>query len=171
MSHSYTLAASPVFSSAQTEYLTNRPPVPLAVATDELFLSKYQCLLRKQIELCETKVLESNRKAQGRTVPVKIGQVGIRCRHCGARRGNERSKSCIYYPKSIDGIYQLAQFMCKEHFLKKCQYIPDNVKGQLASMQTTRARGFGGKKYWCDQVVNLGVYEDGKVVRFQPLQP
>jgi hypothetical protein len=60
--------------------LTNRSAVPLYLDFDEQTLNEYQCLVRKQIELFETKEEDIKSNAQGRNVPILIGQVGIRCR-------------------------------------------------------------------------------------------
>jgi hypothetical protein len=60
--------------------LTNRSAVPLYLDYDEETLNEYQCILRKQIELFETKEEDIAISAQGRNQPIFIGQIGIRCR-------------------------------------------------------------------------------------------
>jgi hypothetical protein len=54
--------------------LTHRSSVPLYLDYDEQSLNKYQCLLRKQIELFETTDEDLAGSAQGRNTPIFIGQ-------------------------------------------------------------------------------------------------
>lgn len=65
---------------SRTAALTNRSAVPLYLDYDEESLNEYQCILRKQIELFETKEEDIKGNSQGRNQPIFIGQVGIRCR-------------------------------------------------------------------------------------------
>jgi hypothetical protein len=49
---------------------------------DRRFLSAYQCLLRGQIEYFVATAGDAASTVKGRNVPIREGQVGIRCRHC-----------------------------------------------------------------------------------------
>jgi hypothetical protein len=46
---------------------------PMSHPTDEATISKYQCLLRKQIEFFEAKAVDLKARAQGRNVPIREG--------------------------------------------------------------------------------------------------
>jgi hypothetical protein len=152
--------------------LTNRSAVPLFLDFDEQSLNEYQCLLRKQIELFETKEEELRGTAQGRNIPIQIGQVGIRCRHCSVLPKAARPKGSVYYSRTLEGVYQVAQNMAKVHFNEKCSQMPALIKKQLLSLQKTNKRASGGKQYWVDGLRAHGVYEaeDGKGLRFRHLE-
>jgi hypothetical protein len=159
-----TLATSP------TPALTNRSSVPLYLDFDDGTLNQYQCLLRKQIELFETKEEDIRGAAQGRNTPISIGQVGIRCRHCANLPRSARPKGSVYYSRTLEGVYQVAQNMAKVHFSgNKCAQIPVATKERLLSLQQNNKRASGGKQYWVDGLRVHGVYEDGKGLRFRHL--
>jgi len=149
--------------------LTNRPAIPLSLELDEKTLSPYQCELRKHIELFETQ-MEDITTLQGRNIPIKLGQVGIRCRHCAQHRNaaGRISKGGVYYSKSLEGLYQVAQNLSKVHLCSSCPNIPESTKARLAQMQLVNKRASGGKEYWVYGLDQLGVYEDGKILRFRP---
>jgi hypothetical protein len=151
--------------------LTNRPPIALALDSDEDNLARYQCLARKQIELFETTDNDLAGKAQGRNTPIIVGQVGIRCRHCASFPRQLRSGGSVSYSQTLSGIYQVSQNMFKTHLLGRCFNIPEKVKKDLLALKdrTCRDRGlWGGKLYWRESVQALGVIEDEHVLRFTP---
>ena len=151
--------------------MTNRPPIPLYLECDEDTLSEYQCLLRKQIELFEAGPGDIQRNAQGRNTPIRLGQVGIRCRHC-ARASPDitaaQTRGSVYFSQTIDGIYQVAQNMSKVHFCSRCRQIPTSVKKRLSELRSLNQRAAGGKTYWTDAAKALGIFEDGGLLRFCP---
>ena len=79
--------------------LANRPAVPVYTDFDEETLTAYQCLLRKQLELFEAGPDDVRGNAQGRNTPIRLGQVGIRCRHCAHLPKAARSRGSVYYSK------------------------------------------------------------------------
>ena len=84
----------------------------VALANDETELSPYQCLVRQQIEVFEKDRVDNadGERAQGRNRPIVVGQVGIRCRHCGAHSDKKmRAKGSVLYPSTLLGVYQTAQ--------------------------------------------------------------
>jgi hypothetical protein len=150
---------------------TNRPPILLAIDSDEQHLSPYQCLLRKQVELFETSEGDIKGKAQGRNIPIIVGQVGVRCRHCASRPSVDRSTGAVFYSQTLGGIYQVSQNMCKNHFINnRCRTTPEDIKKKLISLRNSNSRGSGGKKYWSDAAHSLGVLEEGNVLRFTQLR-
>jgi hypothetical protein len=164
--------------------LSGRPPVCLHLDLDEQTLSDYQCLLRKHIELFETRPEDIQSGVQGRNTPIRVGQVGIRCRHCSNMGKSETSKTCdpasharrpkkgtIYYSRTLDGLYQVAQNLTKVHLCNSCPNIPGDAKARLSEMQKVNKRTSGGKEYWVYGLKELGVYEDKDMLRFRPLPP
>jgi hypothetical protein len=148
--------------------LTNRPPVPVYLDYDEQTLTGYQCLLRKQLELFEAGPDEVRGSAQGRNTPISLGQVGIRCRHCASLPKAARNRGAVYYSKTIDGLYQVAQNMSKLHLCKTCHKIPEDTQRMLIKLQKVNNRASGGKEYWAEGLRVLGTCEDGNILRFQP---
>ena len=129
--------------------------------------------------------------SQGRNTQIRIGQVGIRCRHCAPIPNKSRPKGAVYYSKTVRGIYQVSllvfepmklinwvsklthypqtsQNMSKVH-LFSCRNIPQDVRLRLQELYRTSRRATGGKRYWEDCLREQGVYEDGQMLRFKPL--
>ena len=75
-----------------------RPPVCLYMTCDEQNLSGYQCLARKQIEVFQARPEDVHANAQGRNRPIRLGQVGIRCRHCKIAPPKQRKAGAVYFP-------------------------------------------------------------------------
>lgn len=141
-------------------------PRPLYLDHDSNCLTAYQCFLRKQIELFEVGHDEMTGTAQGRNTPLHYGQVGIRCRHCSHLPKATRARGGVYYSRTIDGVYQVAQNMSKLHFLKACTLIPESTKNQLRSLQSVSSRASGGKEYWAEGLRVLGIVEKEGMLRF-----
>eukprot|EP00934_Nitzschia_sp_Nitz4_P004038 Nitzschia sp. Nitz4//scaffold95_size97785//60021//61599//NITZ4_004672-RA/size97785-augustus-gene-0.109-mRNA-1//-1//CDS//3329560487//4028//frame0 len=142
-------------------------PIPLFLDYDVETLTEYQCLLRQQIELFEAGPEDIKASAQGRNNPILLGQVGIRCRHCTQLPLKCRPRGAVYYSRTIDGLYQVAQNMSKLHFCKTCNQIPAETRAKLATLQKVNRRAAGGKEYWSEGLRVLGVYEDGTAMRFR----
>jgi len=141
-------------------------PVVLYQESDEHKLTAYQCLLRKQLELFEADeddVRCSTR--QGRTAPIKLGQVGLRCRHCAGVQLAARTKGAAYYSQTVEGIYQIAQNMSKVHLCERCYRIPRDVRRQLIVLRSDCRRAIGGKEYWSENIRTLGVYVEEGILR------
>jgi hypothetical protein len=143
----------------------------LYLDSDEEVLSKYQCLLRKQIELFEAGPDDVRGHVQGRNTPIHLGQVGIRCRHCVPFVKNTRASGAVYYSKTLGGIYQVAQNMSKLHLQKTCNLLDANTRTELAklgqlSQLKNRASG-SGPKYWSGCLREMGLYEKKGCLRFQ----
>jgi hypothetical protein len=151
--------------------LTGRPPVCLSIDLDEQTLSPYQTLLRQHIELFETLPEDVRSGVQGRNTPIKIGQVGMRCRHCAhvPKSSGRLKKGTVYYSRTMDGLYQVAQNLSKVHLCKACPNIPEDVKARLCELQQVNRRTSGGREYWLYGLKELGVYEEGNMLRFRPL--
>ncbi len=75
----------------------------LYVDGDEHYLTEYQCLLRKQLEVFEAGPHDIRGSTQGRNVPILLGQVGLRCRHCANLPLAARTKGAVYYSQTVEG--------------------------------------------------------------------
>jgi hypothetical protein len=148
---------------------SGRAPIPMYLDYDDEVLTRYQCLLRKQIELFEAGPDDVRGSAQGRNTPINLGQVGIRCRHCASLTKNARARGAVYYSKTIDGIYQVAQNMSKLHLQKHCNLVDAYTRAELAKLHQVRNRASGGKEYWSECLRVMGVCEDKTCLRFRKI--
>eukprot|EP00934_Nitzschia_sp_Nitz4_P002168 Nitzschia sp. Nitz4//scaffold118_size93875//25117//27034//NITZ4_004781-RA/size93875-augustus-gene-0.83-mRNA-1//1//CDS//3329533703//2168//frame0 len=139
----------------------------LYVEEDDEFLTDYQCLLRKQLEIFEASKDDLRGSTQGRNTPILLGQVGLRCRHCANLPLAARTKGAVYYSQTIEGVYQIAQNMSKVHLCQRCYRIPGDIQRELIVLKNDAKRAAGGKEYWTKALQNMGVYEDGKVLRMR----
>jgi hypothetical protein len=140
-----------------------RPCVPLFLDYDREVLTEYQCLLRQQIELFEAGPEDIRDNVKGRIKPIRVDQLGMRCRHCKMLPPDSRARGAMYFAYNLEGIYQLAQNMGKKHLCDGCREIPLNVKAQLSQMYRSKEnnnRRAGGKAYWVESLAVLGVYKD-----------
>ncbi|GKY95766.1 hypothetical protein MPSEU_000537400 [Mayamaea pseudoterrestris] len=169
-------AAVSLQDSTAAAVLSGRLPLCMYLTCDDDHFTKFQCLLRRQIEFFETTSCPSvlNPKKQGRNRPIVLGQVGLRCMHCRVSVMQElASRGAVYYPSTLDGIYQAAQNMATHHFLAdQCPNIPASVKQQMIDAnQNQEKKSTGGKQMWAKKAWALGVREDtiDGTLRFQRL--
>jgi len=122
-------------------------------------LSEHQICIRKQIEYFEAGPSEVF-LAHSRKREIHIGQVGIRCKHCTILPPSRRPKGAIYYPTSLQALYQAAQNMTTGHFVDSCKSIDINSQEQLQNFKESQvSSSHGGKKYWADCAKALGIIE------------
>lgn len=105
--------------------------------------------------------------AQGRNKAIVLGQVGIRCKWCSRLPTWSRSRGAVYYSATLDGLYQAAQNMAKNHLCKHCRLIPQDVRDNLTGLRDCKRRAAGGKKYWAEGAKVLGVYQCEEGLRFK----
>ena len=137
--------------------------IPLFMDYDREVLTDFQCLLRQQIELFEAGPEDIQENVKGRIKPVRVGQLGIRCRHCAVRPLDARARGAMYFAYNIEGVYQLAQNMGKKHLCDSCTEIPIGLKQRLREMYRSKEnnnRRAGGKAYWVESLSVLGVHKD-----------
>ena len=91
----------------------------------------------------------------------------IRCRHCAHLPKPARARGAVYYSKTIDGMYQVAQNMSKLHLIKQCHKVPLQVKNKLVHLQKSHTRASGGKEYWAEGLRVLGVIETDGMLKFK----
>jgi hypothetical protein len=154
--------------------------IPMARECDAQFTTRYQCLLRQQIEYFEADEFALHAKAQGRNVPIQMGQVGIRCVHCARRwappqqdkkkkesesgecaRGPERMvRGALYYPTRLSSLYQAVQNMSRNHFLcRTCPSAPSEVLDRISTARDAKPeRSAGaGKAYFGRSAEAVGI--------------
>jgi hypothetical protein len=132
-------------------------------------LSDYQRLLRQQLELFAASRLDTELPTQGRKQPVRLGQVGLRCRHCARLPLRSRGRGAVYYPSRLAGLYQAAQNMALSHLQQACPVVPAVIKEQLMALRKQKDQAHGGKQYWADGCRALGCIETEEGLRFAPL--
>jgi hypothetical protein len=146
-----------------------KAPMALYLDQDEMELSPYQCLVRKQIEVFEqpgSRFHQEEITTQGRNRPIIVGQVGLRCRHCARVPPRSRSKYAMLFPSTLVGAYQSAQNMANTHLLKTCTMIPEATRNELIQkrtrdkgQKTCKSAYGGGRQYWADCLRVLGVID------------
>jgi hypothetical protein len=138
--------------------------------SDELCLSKFQCLARKQIEVFEANEEDVQTGARGRNNPIVLGQVGIRCRHCSNLPHQARTRGAIYYPTKLDRVYQTAVNMASIHLCNHCACIPKDTRDELLALKDQKCIAGGGKDYWAGGVRMLGIVETVEGLKFADSQ-
>lgn len=102
-------AALPVNALTRPASHGIRRSIPLALSTDPSKLSRYQVLVRQQLELFVADREDCTTLIQGRKKDVVLGQVGLRCIHCAHFPINRRGRGSVYYPRKLTGVYQASQ--------------------------------------------------------------
>jgi hypothetical protein len=148
---------------------SKRRVVPVSLPSDRETLSEYQCLLREQIVFFEATVDDIEATAQGRNKPIKVGQVGILCKHCARLAAGYRPRGAVYFPARLNGIYQAAQNQATNHFSESCRTIPEplRTRAMMLKEQKTVVLG-GGKQYWARAAEMSGVGETENGLAFTP---
>ena len=135
--------------------------------SDDTTLSAYQCLVRQQIEMFEATEDDVQFNISKMSKSVVRGQVGIRCLHCASLPEYSRPKAAVYYPRTLDSLYQFGQNMVKNHLCVTCESIPEETKKALIALQQARRRGKGGRERWAQAARQMNVYEDEHGLRFK----
>lgn len=141
--------------------------ISLSVPTDIIHLSEYQIVLRQQLEFFTAKDSDAESNIQGRKKRVRVGQVGIRCRHCSNVPMRQRGRGAVYYTTKLSGVYQAAQNMAVSHLSISCSMIPPLIRQNLLDLHNRRDTAGGGKQYWADCCEAIGLYDDDDGIRFK----
>jgi len=143
-------------------------PRLLYIPMDEMRVSPFQCLLRKQIEVFVADEELAARTTRGRKKPIHPGQVGIRCRHCRGLPLGAAQQGAMYFPSSLVSMYQTGQKMSSVHFFsnKPCTSMPKDIVRE--GMTASRAGVGGGKSYWEEAGEMLGLVDTDIGIQFCP---
>lgn len=76
-----------------------------------------------------------------------------------------KTKGSVYFSQTIKGIYQIAQNMAKVHLCERCTNLPIDIKKRMIFLRNRKHRASGGRAYWIRHLHELGLYEDGSLVR------
>jgi hypothetical protein len=166
-------SSSSMSSSSSTTMLNDKNiplclPVSLAVATDAGKLSPLQALLRNQILVFEASADDVTGHVRGRNKAIRVGQVGIQCRHCAYLPIPLRHKGFAYFPTSVWGYYQASQNMLATHMHPGgCSVMSRAIKQEFATWQTkskqlgsSHAKPSGaGRAYWAKSAESLGLVD------------
>jgi hypothetical protein len=134
---------------------------------DELNLSEYQCLIRKQIEYFEAGEDDVRGTIQGRNKPISIKQVGVRCYFCSKRVPQHRTRGSTYYPTTLQGLYQACQNLATIHLSKNCPLIPEELTDEIVKLRALKSSIGGGKSYWAASAKAKGVVESNNILLFK----
>jgi len=143
-------------------------PMVMYQEIDNRFISPFECLLRKELLIFEADDDDVLLSSQSRNV--KVGQVGLRCRHCVcSARYIDRA---TWYPQNVKQMDSIFDIIFEQHFRVNCALIPQGLKQTLVLSQRSRDsfhlvndRGNPfGDSYWSEQMKTLGAYEDGNGV-------
>ena len=142
------------------------PPIPIYTESDNDTISAFQCLARQQIEFFAASEEDVQSNTSRMNKGIIVGQVGIRCRHCAILPSYSRPTAAVYYPRTLDSLYQFGQNLVKNHLCASCQLIPEGTKKKMEALSEVRRRGKGGREHWAASARALGVVEDSNGLRF-----
>mmetsp|Transcript_20621 Transcript_20621/g.58661 ORF Transcript_20621/g.58661 Transcript_20621/m.58661 type:complete len:558 (+) Transcript_20621:373-2046(+) len=135
-------------------------PAILYLPSDVNVLSGYQCLLRQQVQIFQATPADVTTSTSRMNRVIHVGQVGFRCRHCAKEAEWKKAPGSVYYPAGLNMAYQVGQNLSKNHLLKGCSAIPDEVRQELLRLRAEKSRASAGKVYWKNAALHMGVYED-----------
>jgi hypothetical protein len=115
--------------------------------------------------------LDVQASAQGRNKPIKVGQVGLLCRHCRDVLPKNRPRGAAYFPHKLSSIYQSTQNMAKNHFSGVgCPNAPASINESLQLERSKKGLVYGGgQQYWPQTATEAGVIETEDGLAFAPL--
>ncbi len=140
----------------------------LFIPQDRKKLNENQIFLRKQLEAFPASEDDLSSQTHGKSKPIALGQVGIRCRHCSHLPVIRRNKASTYFPSNLMGIDQAAQNISVEHLQSGlCPSLPSDIKAQFSRFGPRKIlASCGGKKYWAYAAEVLGLVDTDAGIRF-----
>jgi len=150
----------------------------LSSSGDKDCLNSIHCFVRKHIEVFSATEKDASAPAPGRRVRINVGQVGIRCVHCGT--STVRTKRSVCYPPSVGGIYHAVSNMKFDHF-GICKGLPQTDRDEFNKLResTKKKSTSDGKKtpksvasstahYYFESAKALGLVDTDAGIRFAP---
>lgn len=94
-------------------------------------------------------------------------------RHCRDVPPTRRRRCSVYFPRTIDGLYQAAQTMSRSHFRSnECVNMSRSLCSKFEMLLAARGTSSGGagRQYWRSQASRIGLVdsEDDSGIRFRP---
>jgi hypothetical protein len=132
-----------------TEYQRAGVPFPLATKEDEAYFSNFMCFVRAQfIEVFEASEIDVQRRKTSR--PVKLNQVGIRCRFCShLKQKKPHATQYASFPPSLERLYHGVAMMTCKHFTN-CSEVPNEIRQKYDYLKKLSKKSGGNKniQYW-----------------------
>ena len=150
------------------EPVAARTRFDVALSSDSQHLSKFQILMRQQMEFFTSTAADVDYSVQGRKRRPNAGQVGLRCKHCADLDLRQRGRGAVYFPTTINAVYQAAQNMATNHLQGTCSRIPVSVRQSLDAFRDQRETASRGKQYWADACLAVGLRESDDGLCFAP---
>jgi hypothetical protein len=146
---------------ASNQIASVRLPCTLSNPFDARVLSNHQCYLCQQIEIFAASIADVAAHVRGRNKRIVLDQVGIRCHHCAHVPMRNRQIGSTYFPATMMGFYQAAQNMLSTHIqCGKCEALPESVAQEfLRLLVHKKATSTGGRKYWAERILELGLVD------------
>jgi hypothetical protein len=143
-------------------------PKLLAHPDDDQVLNSHQVLLRQQIEVFQATEEEAAAHVRGRSKRIRIGQMGIRCRHCKHVPPAHRQGGAVYFPLSTMGIYQASQNLSTTHLqCGLCREMPEALRQQFAELIPSKVNAsMVGRRYWSECAQKMGLVDTDDGIRF-----
>ena len=127
----------------------------LAIDDDRDWLSDMDCFVRRNLEVFTVSATDLVTANEDLRTPVTLGQVGIRCMHC-ANTDAEARGTAVYYPTSIDHVYESVRNFQRYHF-ELCVNIPPEVQTQLAGLSQCTSLSSVLRRYYVLAAKALGM--------------
>mmetsp|Transcript_6242 Transcript_6242/g.7136 ORF Transcript_6242/g.7136 Transcript_6242/m.7136 type:complete len:638 (+) Transcript_6242:92-2005(+) len=133
---------------------------------DSEALSELQCFLREQIEYFSAGEEDVSSHTRGRNKNISPRQVGIRCIHCKLLPVTARGPGAVYFPSSIDGIYQAGQNLHIYHIKKGCPTFSEELKEWYKQVAARKSYVGRGREYWTESARAVGLVNTPNGIRF-----
>jgi len=110
--------------------------------------------------------VHGSRRVAGR-VARYAGTVGLRCRHCKDAPAGWRTSKAAVYPRTLGGIYLACVRFQRDH-VRKCAYIPKELKEEYSRLKNGKGLPRGKKKHWVTSAVRRGLRNGDKGIVYDP---
>ena len=166
---------SPIASDPRTALVRD-----LASPEDDSCLSGLMCLLREQIEVFAATSADVSDRTSKRSkgaagggpsgaqsketvnspVPITLGRVGIRCKHCAHLPKSAKAKGAVSYPNSIRIMNQAVRNWQRYHF-GVCKEIPTAIMDRYDELKAGKRMhsSKASQEYWPRSCHRLGLVD------------
>eukprot|EP00592_Proboscia_alata_P007051 CAMPEP_0194354812 /NCGR_PEP_ID=MMETSP0174-20130528/2838_1 /TAXON_ID=216777 /ORGANISM="Proboscia alata, Strain PI-D3" /LENGTH=576 /DNA_ID=CAMNT_0039123845 /DNA_START=54 /DNA_END=1785 /DNA_ORIENTATION=+ len=140
----------------------------MAISTphDPESLSELQCFLRAQIEYFSAGDEDVSSHTRGRNKNISLRQVGVRCIHCKRLPVTARGPGSVYFPSTIECIYQAGQNLHIYHIKKGCPTFSTELKEWYKQVTARKSYVGRGREYWTESARAVGLINTPNGIRF-----
>lgn len=145
------------------------PPSPssrvlLATPEDKQWLSDHDCFVRKQIEVfCATRE-DVEQALADQKGSIQEGQVGLRCIHCALSKRGSFDGGGVYYPPSINAVYDAVREFQRLH-MESCTNLPKDVRDRLAETKGAASLSSVLRNYFKMSAKSIGLVDTKDGIR------